>query len=169
MANAATIQLAALLRNDGNEINVPRSLDDDECASLLQAGLISETGVDDERADRRYEATDLARDVIWGRVQLADEETPEERKKRLNRERQARFNKKDRPPGFVNRVVLIHPDDWKAIKALEQQLRAAREKDAQSNKVVPAANAIGKLTRSGQLDRPVSLVIVVGWCGEGGG
>ena len=68
MTNATTTQLATLLRNEGSEINVPRALTADQCAELLNAGLIAETGDDDERADRRYAATDLARDIIWGRI-----------------------------------------------------------------------------------------------------
>ena len=68
MTNAATLELSSLLRVDGNEINVPRALTAEQCANLLTAGLIAETGDDDERADRRYAATDYARDVIWGRV-----------------------------------------------------------------------------------------------------
>lgn len=68
MTNAATIELSNLLRIDGSEINVPRALTAEQCADLLGAGLIAETGDDDERADRRYEATDYARDLIWGRI-----------------------------------------------------------------------------------------------------
>ena len=60
--------LPALLRNDGSEINVPRSLTEDECGALLAAGLIVEVCEDDARADCRYAATDYARDLIWGRI-----------------------------------------------------------------------------------------------------
>lgn len=64
----ATRELAMLLRDDGNEINVPRALTPEECSALLDAGLIVDSGVDDERADHRFQATDYARDIIWGRI-----------------------------------------------------------------------------------------------------
>ncbi len=57
-----------LLRRDGNEINVPRDLTPEQCAELLAAGLIVATGVEDARPDRRYQATDYARDIIYGRL-----------------------------------------------------------------------------------------------------
>lgn len=61
------------------------------------------------------------------------EETKDERKRRLANERQARWAKNNKPAGFKTRNVTAHIDDWPAIKALEKQLRADREKDAQSN------------------------------------
>ena len=60
---------ANLLRKDGNEINVPRALTPDQCVELLDAGLIVETGVESQRPDRRYQATELAQDIIWGRIE----------------------------------------------------------------------------------------------------
>lgn len=68
MTNAATTKLSSLLRVDGSEINVPRALTAEQCAALLDAGLIFVADDDEDRADRRYAATDLARDIIWGRV-----------------------------------------------------------------------------------------------------
>jgi len=65
MSNVA--QLAALLREEINSIAVPRSLTEDQCASLVAAGLIRETGIEDARPDHRYEATEYAEDVIWQR------------------------------------------------------------------------------------------------------
>ena len=62
------MKLTELLRNDGNEINVPRDLTAEQCAELLAFGFIRETGVDDERPDNKYFATDYARDLIWGRI-----------------------------------------------------------------------------------------------------
>lgn len=61
-------ELTALLRVDGSDINVPRSLTPEQCAALLDAGLIVEADTDDDRPDRRYAATDYARDLIWGRI-----------------------------------------------------------------------------------------------------
>ena len=66
-ANATT--LATLLRGDGGEINVPRALTPDQCSELLSAGLIVETGVESQRPDHRYQATELAQDIIWGRIE----------------------------------------------------------------------------------------------------
>ncbi len=66
-----TTELSNLLRIDGSEINVPRALSTDECAALLDAGLIEETdayGDEETRADYLYRATDYARDLIWHRA-----------------------------------------------------------------------------------------------------
>lgn len=61
-------KLTALLRVDGDTINVPRALTAEQCAELVDAGLIVESGADDERPDRQYKPTDYARDLIWGRI-----------------------------------------------------------------------------------------------------
>lgn len=66
--NAATIELTSLLRRDGSEINVPRALTAEQCTELLNAGLVFVSDDEEDRADRRYAATDLARDIIWGRI-----------------------------------------------------------------------------------------------------
>ncbi len=60
--------LVELLTVEISEINVPRTLTPSQCADLLNAGLIAETGIDDARPDQRYESTDYARDLIWGRL-----------------------------------------------------------------------------------------------------
>lgn len=65
---ATPVDLSKLLRVDGDTISVPRALTAEQCAGLLDAGLIVETGADDMRPDRRYEPTDYARDLIWGRI-----------------------------------------------------------------------------------------------------
>ena len=61
-------RLSKLLRVEHRGIEVPRSLNDLDCLAMLRAGLIIE--VDDTATvpDRRYEATDYARDLIWGRI-----------------------------------------------------------------------------------------------------
>jgi hypothetical protein len=56
--------IASQLRVDGASINVPRDLSDAAVAELLNAGLIVEIDADETRTDRRFEATDYARDVI---------------------------------------------------------------------------------------------------------
>lgn len=63
-----TKDLTHMLRVDGSEINVPRALSAEQCAALLAAGLVYVADEEDDRPDCRYAATDLARDIIWGRI-----------------------------------------------------------------------------------------------------
>lgn len=64
----ATQHLAANLRVDGAEINVPRNIDQSTIEQLLDGGLIVLVDEDETRNDRRYAATDYARDVIEQRL-----------------------------------------------------------------------------------------------------
>lgn len=59
----------AELRRDGYELSVPRTVAADAVAAMLEAGLITDVyGADEPRADRRYQATDYARDLVFGRI-----------------------------------------------------------------------------------------------------
>jgi hypothetical protein len=53
-------------------------------------------------------------------------EAKQERARRLNAERQARNKAKRVPPGFDERKVCAHPEDWPKIRALERKLREIR-------------------------------------------
>lgn len=60
-------KLAKLLRREINSICVPRSVTNTQCSALVRAGLIRDvTGAGNP--DTRYEATDYARDLIYGRI-----------------------------------------------------------------------------------------------------
>ena len=57
-------KLLKLLRIGSSSIEVPRSLTRTECDDLYMAGLIERTGEDHISPDRRYQATDYARDLL---------------------------------------------------------------------------------------------------------